>query len=169
MKKIFSFFEGPVAKFEVVLAAVSMVIVMIAQFINAFGRKLYMPFPCTLELAESLMIVIVFLGIGYVALAEEHTQVTIVTRRMRPSVKRYLDAAAYLFATVIFGILAYGAWPIAWWSAFSQEIRIGVYDFPVWLFRIFFALGLSMMTLRCLSNTIKFFRQASDPTWKKVD
>jgi TRAP-type C4-dicarboxylate transport system permease small subunit len=169
MKKIISFLEGPVAKFEVVLAAASIIIVMIIEFLNAFGRKLYMPFPCCLESAESLMIVMVFLGIGYVALSEEHTQVTILTRKMRPSVKRYLDAVAYLFATVIFGVLAYGAWPIAWRSTLSLEIRIGVFDFPIWVFRVFFALGLSLMTLQCLSNTIKFFRQASDPTWKQAE
>ncbi|MBW1773465.1 MAG: TRAP transporter small permease [Deltaproteobacteria bacterium] len=166
MKKIVSFFEGPVTTAGAALAGLSIIIMMVIEFLNAIGRKLYMPFPCCLESAESLMITTVFLGIGYVALKEEHTQVTIITRRMRPSVKRYLDAAVYLFGAITFGVLAWGAWPIAWNAMLTLEIRIGVYRFPIWVFRIFFALGVTLMALQCILNTIKFISQASDPNWK---
>ena len=169
MKKIVSIFEGPVSNVSVALAGLSIIIMMVIEFLNAIGRKVYMPFPCCLESAESLMITTVFLGIGYVALKEEHTQVTIVTRRMRPSTKRYFDAVAYLFGGITFAVLAWGAWPIAWNAMINMEIRIGVYRFPIWVFRIFFALGVTMMALQCFSNTIRFFSQAKDPNWKSEE
>jgi TRAP-type C4-dicarboxylate transport system permease small subunit len=166
MREIMPFFEGPLTKAQLVLAGAAIVMIMMIEFINAIGRKLLIPFPCCLEFAESFMIVIVFMGIGYVALSEGHVQVTILTRKMRPSLRRYLDAAAYASGTVTFGLLAYGACLIAWNSTLLLEIRIGVFHFPIWIFRILFALGLSLMTLQCLINTVKFFRQASDPHWK---
>lgn len=166
MKRILGFIEGPLESVAVFLAGLSIVIMMTIEFLNAIGRKIYMPFPCTLESAESLMITTVFLGIGYVALSEEHTQVTILTRWMGKSSKRYLDAGSYLFGSLTFGVLAYQAWPIAMKSAMDLEIRLGVYAFPVWVFRIFFALGLSLMCLQCLINSIKFAFQARDPSWE---
>jgi TRAP-type C4-dicarboxylate transport system permease small subunit len=165
MRKMIAFIEGPLMKFEVFLAGLSMAIIMTIECLNAFGRKLLIPLPCCLEAAESLLIVIVFLGIGYVAFAEEHTQVTILTKRLRPSVRRFLDSAAYGFGAIIFGILACGAWPMAVASTLRLEIRIGVFHFPIWIFRLFFAVGLSLMSLQCVINALKFHQQASDPNW----
>jgi TRAP-type C4-dicarboxylate transport system permease small subunit len=169
MKKFVAFFEGRIERIGLVLAGFSIAAMMIIEFLNAIGRKLYMPFPCTLETAESLMITTVFLGIGVVALTEEHTQVTIITRKMPKSVKRYLDAAAYLFAAGLFGFLTLGAWPIAWDSTLMLEIRIGVYHFPIWVFKIFYALGLTLMFIQSVINAIRFISQAADPTWNPED
>jgi TRAP-type C4-dicarboxylate transport system permease small subunit len=156
MKKITGLFEGPVEKCEVAIAGISIFSMMVIEVLNAFGRKLYTPFPCCLESAESLMITSVFLGVGYVALREGHTQVTILTRWMRPRYRRLLDAAGYLFATATFGFLAFGA----------CKIRIGVYRFPIWVFRVFFALGLILMTIQCVINIARFVRQAFDSNWE---
>ena len=132
------------------------------EVMNAFGRKLYIPFPCCLETAESLMITMVFLGIGYTAMLEEHTQVIILTRRFSVKAKCYLD----LFGAVTFAFLAYGSWPSSWHSMTTLEIRIGVYNFPLWVFRLFFSLGLTLMTLHCIINIVRFISQARDPSWK---
>jgi len=160
MKKIISFFEGPLMTIEVALAGIAIAILAVLETINAFGRKFLMPVPCCLEAAESLMIVMVFLGIGYVAREEEHTQITITTRWMPPYVQRLLDAAAYGFGALVFGILTYGTWPIAVAKTLQWEIRIGVFHFPVWIFRLFFAVGLTLMTVQCVINAAKFSQQA---------
>lgn len=169
MKKIRRLIEKPVESVALALASIAIFVMMVIEVLNAFGRKLFIPFPCCVETAEASMIVAVFLGIGYTALCEEHTQVTILTRRMHKAVRRYLDAAAYLFGTLIFGIWSYGAWRIAWRSFRMLEVRIGYYNFPEWVFRIVFALGLSLMTIQCILNALKFIGQASDPNWKPED
>ena len=169
MTKLLYKIERPIAAFELFVAGLSIVLMAVIEMLNAFGRKLYMPFPCTLETAESLMITMVFLGIGYAAMQEEHTQVIILTRKFPPRIRRLIDAAAYLFGAVTFGILAYGSWPMAWRSMTQLEIRIGVYNFPIWVFRVFFFLGLVLMTLHCLINVIRFVSQARDPSWQGTD
>jgi TRAP-type C4-dicarboxylate transport system permease small subunit len=166
MRKFLYAIERPVARFEVFIAGLSIVLMAVIEMLNAFGRKLYMPFPCCLETAESLMITMVFLGIGYTAMIEEHTQVIILTRKFSIKAKRYIDAAAYLFGAVTFAFLAYGSWPSTWHSMMNLEIRIGVYNFPLWVFRLFFSLGLSLMTLHCVINIVRFISQARDPSWR---
>lgn len=169
MIKFLTKIERSIAVFEIVVAGLSIVLMAVIEMLNAFGRKLYMPFPCTLETAESLMITMVFLGIGYAAMKEEHTQVVILTRKFPARVTRLIDAAAYLFGAVTFAILAYGSWPMALRSMTQLEIRIGVYNFPIWVFRVFFTLGLAMMTFHCVVNVIKFVSQANDPSWEGTE
>ena len=49
------------------------------------------------------------------------------------------------------------------------EIRIGVYHFPIWVFKIFYALGLTLMFIQSVINAIRFISQAADPTWNPED
>lgn len=165
MKRLVHFFEHSLSLTQIVIAGLSIVIMTVVEVLNAFGREIGSPFPDALETAEALMISTVFMGIGYAALKEEHTQVTIITRRLPPRTIRLIDALAYLFAAAIFGMLTYGAWPLAWKSIGMQEIRIGVYNFPIWVFRTVFALGLTSMTIQSIINAIKFSFQAFNPVW----
>jgi TRAP-type C4-dicarboxylate transport system permease small subunit len=111
------------------------------------------------------MITTIFLSIAYVALSEEHTYVSLITRKMRPTTKRYIDAFGHMVGSLIFLFLTIGAWQAGWASMLQLEIRIGVIRFPIWIFRLFFAIGLSLFTLQLIFNTIKFLDQALDPEW----
>jgi TRAP-type C4-dicarboxylate transport system permease small subunit len=166
MKKLLVFFENRLCFWGIVLSSISIFLMTTVEVLNVFGRKFYKPWPCTVETAEALMIVAVLMGAGYVTLKEEHVNVTIVTRKMRPLFKRLLDALGSLFGAGVFTILAWGAWLKAWASIMQLEMRIGVYQFPLWPFRIIFAVGLTMMALQAYFNTVKFISQAFDPEWE---
>jgi len=157
--------EGPLAKAGLAAACVSLTIMLVLEVANAIGRKLLKPVPVTVESAESLMITTIFLAIAYVALNEEHTYVSLITRKLRPTTKRYLDAVGHAIAMVVFLFLAVGAWQAGWASMLQLEVRIGVIRFPIWIFRLFFAIGLSLFTLQLVFNAIKFAAQALDPEW----
>ena len=161
--------EGPLARAGLFAACVSLTFMLVLEVANAIGRKLLKPVPVTVETAESLMITTIFLAIGYVALQEEHTYVSLITRKLRPTIKRYIDALGHLVGTVIFLFLAVGAWQAGWASMLQLEIRIGVIRFPIWIFRLFFAIGLTLFTLQLIFNTIKFLDQALDPDWDDPD
>lgn len=148
------------------IASVSIVFMMAIEVANAIGRKLLKPVPVTIETAESLMITTIFMAVGYVALKEEHTYVSLITRKMRPSSKRYMDALGQFIGGLAFGFLAWGAWEIAWSSMMQLEVRIGVIRFPIWIFRLFFAVGLTLFTLQLFFNALKFLCQALDPNWE---
>ena len=161
--------EGPLAKAGLAAACVSLTIMLVLEVANAIGRKLLKPVPVALESAESLMITTIFLAIAYVALNEEHTYVSLITRKMRPTNKRYIDAFGHLVGALVFLFLTMGAWQAGWIAMLQLEIRIGVIRFPIWIFRLFFAIGLSLFTLQLIFNTIKFLDQALDPDWDDAE
>ena len=168
MRKILSSItqvEGTIGKCSLIIASASIVVMLIVEVLNSFGRKFLIPFPCTVETAEAVLIPAVFLGAAYVALREEHTYVTLMTRKLRPPIKRLIDSFAQLIGASAFTFLAVGAWFSAVESVRKMEIIIGVYSFPVWPFRLLFAIGLSLLSLHLYMNFIKFIFQALDPNW----
>ncbi len=162
MKNYFNHIVDSLSLKVTVLSGISVMTMMAAEFINAIGREFYMPLPCCLEMSESLMITTIFMAVAYVGLKEEHTNVTIMTRKFSPRAQRFFDSFANLFGGIVFAIFAFGAWKIAFTALLKLEMRIGVFRFPIWPFRIFFAFGLSLLALQFVSNSIKCLSQAMD-------
>lgn len=142
-------------------ACLSLVLIMVDEVVNAIGRKVGEPLPCALELATSLMISSIFLAVSHVAATEEHTFVTMTTRMLPNPVKRSMDCFGYLLGMAVFVIISIGAWIIAYESVLRLEMQIGVFRFPIWPFRIIFALGVSLLSLQLLANAVRAIMQIS--------
>lgn len=147
-----------VATYLVFLPLLAMTLI---EFLNAIGRKLFVPFPGTVESVESLLVVSVYFGVALVALESGHVNVTIGTDRLSPAARHVLDAAANLLAALVFGLLAAGAVAEAARSIALLEFRLGVYRFPLWPFKTLFAAGLVLLTVQLLLNTVKHLALAS--------
>lgn len=141
-----------VATYLVFLPLLAMTVI---EFLNAIGRKLFIPFPGTIESVESLLVVSVYFGVALVALEGGHVSVTIGTERLPPGGRHLLDALGNLMAAVVFGFLAAGAGAEAARSIALWEFRLGVYRFPLWPFKTLFASGLVLLTVQLLLNTVK--------------
>ena len=141
-----------VATYLVFLPLIAMTII---EFLNAVGRKLFIPFPGTVESVESLLVVSVYFGVALVALESGHVNVTIATERLGPGARHLLDALANALAALVFGYLAAGAGAEAVRSTAMWEYRLGVYRFPLWPFKALFAAGLALLTIQLVLNTVK--------------
>lgn len=146
----------------IALSAVSIILIMLDEVINAIGRKFSAPLPCALEIAVSLMITTIFFAAPRVASLGEHTFVTLTTRKLPPVVRKIMDIFGFILGFIVFGIIAVGAWEIGYQSVLSMEMRIGVFRFPIWPFRILFALGLTMLSLQLLINVFRCLIQISE-------
>jgi TRAP-type C4-dicarboxylate transport system permease small subunit len=166
MKKYVLSMIDHLSLYGLAISGISIMAMMTAEFLNALGRKFLIPLPCCLEMSESLMISTIFLAVPYVALEEGHTNVTILTRKFPFRVQRLMDSFSHIFGMVIFSILAWGGWRIAFASVKQLEMRIGVFRFPIWPFRILFAIGLSLLVFQSLSNVIKCLSDAWDRKYK---
>jgi TRAP-type C4-dicarboxylate transport system permease small subunit len=153
-EKVFSFVDS-LSFLSVFIAAISITLIMCIEVVNAVGRKFGAPLPCTLEMAESLMISCIFFAAPRVAAMEDHTYVTIITRRLPGYVTRSMDWFGNLIGAFVVGIMGAGAWNIALHSTLQLEMRIGVFRFPIWPFRILFALGLSLLAVQFLMNSFR--------------
>lgn len=141
-----------IATYLVFLPLLAMTVI---EFLNALGRKLFMPFPGTIESVESLLVVSVYFGVALVALEGGHVNVTVLTDRLSPRTRHLLDALANVLAALVFGYLAAGAWAEAVRSIAMLEFRLGVYRFPLWPFKTLFAVGLALLTIQLILNTVK--------------
>jgi len=141
-----------VATYLVFLPLIAMTLI---EFLNAIGRKLFIPFPGAVESVESLLVVSVYFGVALVALEGGHVNVTIATGRLSPAARHLLDAVANVLAAAVFGYLAAGAGAEAARSIALLEFRLGVYRFPLWPFKTLFAFGLALLTIQLVLNTVK--------------
>ena len=141
-----------VATYLVFLPLLAMAVI---EFLNALGRKLFIPFPSTVESVESLLVISVYFGVSLVALEGGHVNVTVATERMPAGGKHLLDALGNVMAALVFGYLAAGAWAEALRSIAMLEFRLGVYRFPLWPFKTLYALGLVLLTIQLALNTVK--------------
>lgn len=143
------------------LVFVPLLLMTLIEFLNAIGRKLFVPFPTTIESVESLLVVSVYFGVALVALEGGHVNVTLATDRLPLRARHALDALVNVLAAAVFGYLAAGAWAEAARSIALLEFRLGVYRFPLWPFKTLFATGLALLTIQLLLNTVKHLALAS--------
>lgn len=141
-----------VATYLVFLPLLAMTVI---EFLNAIGRKLFVPFPGTIESVESLLVVSVYFGVALVALEGGHVNVTLGTAWVPAGGRHALDALGNLLAAAVFGFLAVGAGVEASRSIALWEFRLGVYRFPLWPFKTLFATGLALLTIQLVLNTVK--------------
>ncbi len=161
MERFILAYESKFSKYGVFVISTPLILMTLIDTINALGRKLYMPFPCCLEAVESLLVISVYLGVSIVASEGGHVSITLATRKLPPSIQFALDAFANFLAALTFSFWAVGAWKEAFKALSILEMRIGVYRFPLWPFRIIFALGITMLIFQLAINTIRFVHKAS--------
>jgi TRAP-type C4-dicarboxylate transport system permease small subunit len=155
MERFIVTYERVYRRIATYLVFIPLLAMTVIEFLNAIGRKLFIPFPTTIESVESLLVVSVYFGVALVALEGGHVNVTVFTDRSPPWVRHVLDAFANVLAALIFGYLAAGAWAEALRSIALLEYRLGVYRFPLWPFKTLFATGLVLLTIQLVLNTVK--------------
>jgi TRAP-type C4-dicarboxylate transport system permease small subunit len=156
MEKMIMRYEEKLEKWGIFIISAPLAVMTVIEVLNAVGRKLFMPFPCALESVESLLVISVYLGVSVVALEGGHVKVTLLTDRFSPSVQYGADALANLLGALTFGFFATGAWIEGFKSLSIFEMRIGVYRFPLWPFKLIFAFGLTLLVLQLLINVVKY-------------
>ena len=156
MEKMIMLYEEKFKKIGTYIIFSPLIAMTIIEFLNAIGRKLFIPFPCALEAVESLLVTSVYFGVSIVAMEGGHVNVTIVTRKLPVWVQHLLDAIANLLGTLTFGYLMTGAWGEAFKAISILEMRIGVYRFPLWPFKTLYAVGMTFLTIQLAINTIKY-------------
>ncbi|MHB8772689.1 MAG: TRAP transporter small permease subunit [Syntrophales bacterium] len=160
MEKMIIFYETKLEKWGIYLISAPLLLMTLIEVLNAVGRKLFMPFPCSLEAVESLLVISVYLGVAIVALEGGHINVALLTDRFSAATQHGLDAFANFLGTLTFGFLAFGAWKEAFRALGIWEMRIGVYRFPLWPFKLVFALGMTMLAVQLAVNVVKCVQRA---------
>jgi len=155
MERFIAGYEQKFRKWGVYVISVPVLIMTVIEVLNVIGRRYVIPFPCALEAVESLLVICVYFGVPIVALEMGHVNIVMATRKLPLVVQNFLEAFGSLVGTALYGFWAYGAWIESLKSLGILEMRIGVYRFPLWPFRLLFAVGLTFLVIQLAINVVK--------------
>jgi len=164
MEKLIMIFEDRLSRWGSHVISIPLFLMAIIETLNAIGRKIWVPFPCAVESVETLLVMTVYWGASIVALERGHVQVDFIVRKLPPSLQNYIGVFANLLGAAAFGLLSWGAWKIVIHVVRIMEVRLGVYNFPLWPFKVLFAVGLSLLVVQLLINAIKLIYVSSGRT-----
>ena len=137
------------------LAAVSIFIMLVLVVANVIGRYVFnAPITGAFEITESLLVVIIMLGLALTQYYDGHIRVTILTRRMPARWARLAKIATLLLGAVFFLWCAYASWKFALESYSFKEQEWGTITFPLYPFKFVVFLGVVLLAVQFLLDTI---------------
>ncbi|MFD1880326.1 TRAP transporter small permease subunit [Paracoccus pacificus] len=137
------------------IAMIFMAILMFGTAIDVISRAITgQTVPGLFEMSELSMVMVVFLGLGWTLRDDAHIRVTMLTDRLGPSVRPWVEGFSWLAAALVFALLA---WPSTQEAAYSfsiREFRWGVVQIPIWWTKIALAAGLWFAAVQAVIKAI---------------
>lgn len=122
--------------------------------------------PGMIELIETFMVIVVFLGLAHAEATGTHVRMSLVTNVLPHRVRRIVKSLGMLACAV-------GATWFSWASTFralesfeSGEVRPGLLRFPVWPARIVIAVGFTILIFEYIARVWEewTFREPAPPS-----
>jgi len=155
MEKLILVFEEYLRKWGAYIIGVPIFMMAIIETLNGFGRKFWFAFPCAVESVESLLVITTYFGVSIVAIERGHVKVDLLTRKFSQAIQNYITIFADVVGAAVFGLITWGAWKMAVYAVKIWEMRMGLYYFPLWPFKVLFAFGVTLFVIQLFFNIIK--------------
>lgn len=110
------------------------------------------PIPGVYEMTETLMVVTVFLALGYLHRERAYISVDVLYQQFGFRTQRLADYLSLLLIVVMFGLVSWRAWDMALRSWRIGEYSVGLVQFPIYPSKFAFAIGCSLLVVSCLAD-----------------
>jgi TRAP-type C4-dicarboxylate transport system permease small subunit len=118
--------------------------------LNLFGR----PVPAATEFASAMLPIAVMLAMAYAQRERAHITVDLFSQMFPPALGRVTLTLSLLIGVIVFSLLSWGAWELAFDSMAINERAVAAVRFPVWPVKLAFAFGASVCTLQLLRELV---------------
>jgi TRAP-type C4-dicarboxylate transport system permease small subunit len=141
------------------VAGVSICVIMVLMTADAMSRKVIGTVVGAYETSIALLALVVLLPQGYTQLHRGHTQIDILSSHFPKKVQLILGGVASILGAIMLGLLAWLGWERALYETLSNEVWVGIIDYPAWPWRWAIPLGCGVITLQLLKTAIEDFKQ----------
>lgn len=142
-----------------IIAAGALVVLMLATVVDVLARWITRAsLPGMMELAETALVVSVFLGLAWTSVQGGHVAVTIVTERLKPALARAVSILIWALNTLILWWMSWALFMRAIQSTKMSETRFGLVQWPMWPLRWVIAIGLFFWAIVAVVNLVRVVR-----------
>lgn len=161
MLRALMFFDGVVSflvKAAFWIASLALLAIMVIGTADVIGTNIFgSPVPASLEIQEVLLVIIIFLGLGWAQQQREHIEVDLLTSLMSPSVRRKCELVVLLGITFVFALISMRSWSLAEISWDIGETANSIIPFPIYPGKFLAAAGASIAALESLRQIGRWF------------
>lgn len=112
------------------------------------------PIPSTLEMAETLMVLAVFLGFAHSHAAGVNIRVDALTRRLNATLQTALEVFACCGGLILFALIVQQSWYIGWHSWQEREFLMGTLKIPSYVSKLAVPVGSFFLCVEFLREII---------------
>lgn len=147
------------ARVFAILAALGVVVMLWAIVADVGVRNITKgSLPGMVEIGETMVVVVIFLGMMQAGVSGEHITITLLTGRLSRKVRRGVQTFAWILSAVILGWMTWATTARALASFAGQESRFGILSWPIWPARIVIAVGIASMLLAAVWNVVRLLQ-----------
>jgi len=162
--------RGNVALWIERIAAIMLGLVTVIIFISAIGRYLFnSPLPDAFDISRLTLAVAIVWGLASVAYRGSHIKVDLLAQAVRPSVRRWLDVAAWLVLLIFTGALVWKIGERVMSQFPGGEVTMDL-RLPHWPFLGAIVLGLIAALIMTSIRIWRIWRHGEDlESYEKID
>jgi len=154
--------ESFIRKLEIGLnyaSCIGLFVMMLLLSFDTAGRYLFnKPIQGSYEITELvLMIAVVFLSLSNCFKIGDQVKIDFIYGKFPAKVKAIFDGVMYIFCALIFILMGYLGWELAYDAVKYNELTFGVISLPMVFSYIWIPLGVGVLVLRLLFESFKRF------------
>ncbi len=145
-------------KVEGWLIAIGETLIMVLMMIvvaEIVCRPLFRSIPGEYELAELLIVAVVFLGMANTQSHGDHVGMDLLTSRLKPKSRRLLEIITLSLSLAVFIVIMVKSSAVAYSAWKRNEATMGLISFPVWPSKILLPIGSFFLCLRFIREIVE--------------